>query len=205
MLRHTTHIIIDDADTFKRQALRWADENFDTVCYFDNNHYKDYAHHSYECLIAAGAKSTLQLNYGKAFDSLKDFYESEKDWLFGFLGYDLKNEVENLRSRNHDGLHFPDIFFFQPEMVVEIFNKHAIVSSLTPAPSPLERGDQAVSLFLTKLSQKYFDSPLACPEKDSADTLSSGEGRGEARISESSYLETVRKIKDHIQRGDIYE
>ncbi len=183
MLRHTTHIIIDDPDNFKRQALSWADENFDTACYFDNNHYKNYSHHSYEGLIAAGVKNMLLLNCANAFDSLKNFYENRKDWLFGFLGYDLKNEVEKLQSENHDGLNFPDLFFFQPEVVIEIFEKHAVAHACSGA----------------------FPLAMLRKAQNSIPSASSGEIQLCSRVSKREYLDTVQKIRKHISRGDIYE
>lgn len=188
--RHTTHIIIDDSDKFKSQVLNWANENFVTVCYFDNNHYKDYSHSSYEGLIAAGAKSKLQLKYGNAFDSLKSFYENKKDWLFGFLGYDLKNEIENLRSKNYDGLNFPDLFFFQPEVVIEIFERHAIIHSF----------DSGINV------RVISEGRAIAQHRDLFGKPSPGRSiQLFSRISKSEYLQTVRKIKHHIQRGDIYE
>ena len=38
-----------------------------------------------------GAKDQITSRYGNAFETLKRFHERKQDWLFGFLGYDLKN------------------------------------------------------------------------------------------------------------------
>ncbi len=51
----------------------------------------------------------------QAFDKLKEYQTLSKDWIFGYLTYDLKNAVENLKSSNFDGLEFPDLYFFQPK------------------------------------------------------------------------------------------
>ena len=59
----------------------------------DNNGYENYPYHSHECLLAVGAKSEL-VPTSDSFEALKKFYEEKKNWLFGFLSYDLKNEVE---------------------------------------------------------------------------------------------------------------
>ncbi|MCK6695206.1 MAG: anthranilate synthase component I family protein, partial [Thermoanaerobaculia bacterium] len=55
---------------------------------------------------------------GSAFSQFQRFYDTKQDWLFGFFGYDLKNEVEKLHSQNPDGIGLPDMFFFQPEIVI---------------------------------------------------------------------------------------
>jgi hypothetical protein len=50
-----------------------------------------------------------------AFEDLKQYQQVTKDWLFGYLSYDLKNDIEELQSHNFDGLEFPDLYFFQPK------------------------------------------------------------------------------------------
>lgn len=55
-----------------------------------------------------------------AWQALDHFYESNNDWLFGYLSYDLKNQIEDLESSNHSFLTVPDLFFFVPEILIEI-------------------------------------------------------------------------------------
>src|SRR5690606_7535848 len=54
-------------------------------------------------------------DYIQAFDKLKEYQTSIKDWLFGYLTYDLKNDIEDLSSKNFDALELPDLYFFQPK------------------------------------------------------------------------------------------
>ena len=52
---------------------------------------------------------------GTAFDQLRQFYRANKgEWLFGHLGYDLKNETEALQSRHPDRLGFGILPFSFP-------------------------------------------------------------------------------------------
>jgi len=68
--------------------------------------------------MGAGALQELSANAGHALTSLQTFLGEEKDWIFGHLAYDLKNELEALSSSHADGIGFPDllsasrIFFF---------------------------------------------------------------------------------------------
>ena len=113
-------IKIDDCAEFKLQVFQWASQ-FETICYFDNKEYSGYHHNSFEGLIAVGEDASIlkhRNDKDSAFEKLKQFWEIEKDWLFGFLSYDLKNEVENLASENFDGLSFPEMHFFKPQMPV---------------------------------------------------------------------------------------
>src|SRR5277367_2756313 len=95
--------------------------SFNIFCFLDNHHYQS-AYHSHECLLAAGATDFLQLDAGNAFGELKKFSDKHDDWMFGHFGYDLKNEIENLVSENEDNINFPDLFFFIPEIIIELSN-----------------------------------------------------------------------------------
>ena len=70
----------------------------------------------FEWCVAIDAAEEMNVS-SSAFESVKDFHSRKKDWLFGFLTYDLKNEIENLKSENHDGLNFPALHFFQPKYI----------------------------------------------------------------------------------------
>ena len=47
-----------------------------------------------------------------------DNFINDKDWLFGFFSYDLKNEIENLVSSNITFHSIPNISFFKPKVVI---------------------------------------------------------------------------------------
>jgi para-aminobenzoate synthetase component 1 len=64
-------------------------------------------------------------DYHNAFEDLKQYQQTAKDWLLVYLSYDLKNDVERLQSNNFDGLHFADLFFFQPKKIFFIKRKRA--------------------------------------------------------------------------------
>jgi len=101
---------ITNLQIFKQKALKWASA-FDVVCYLDSNSFYD-PYSKFDTLIAIGARADLTAQAGSAFDHLSKFREANPGWLTGFFGYDLKNEVENLRSSNKDKLNFPDLYFF---------------------------------------------------------------------------------------------
>jgi len=122
------------------------------------------------------------------FDALKKFHEEKQDWLFGFLTYDLKNELEKLSSENHDGLIFPSIHFFQPEFIF-MKNEEGIHFSC-------HTGDTKSKLLQLLQDIKSFTLP----------SVDIGfEGHISQRVLKDDYLKSVSRIKKHIQRGDIYE
>ncbi|HNG89660.1 MAG TPA: hypothetical protein PK858_05635, partial [Saprospiraceae bacterium] len=111
-MRHTAHFPIHDLARCKAQLLHWAAAQ-PVAMYLDSNqHAPDYA--KWECLVGAGAAREMTCAAGTAFARLRDFLGDEgSDWAFGFLAYDLKNEVEQLRSDGYDGMGLPDLMFFQ--------------------------------------------------------------------------------------------
>src|SRR5690606_5425429 len=84
------------------------------VVYLDSNDYPQ-KYSSYDMVLAVEAFTLIQTDYFGAFQKLSEYYHTTKDWLFGYLSYDLKNDTEDLKSNNFDGLGFPDLFFFQPK------------------------------------------------------------------------------------------
>jgi para-aminobenzoate synthetase component 1 len=171
---------VQEIQLFKQKALRWAN-GFDVCCYLDSNSYND-QYGEYDFLIAAGVSDELSCAIGNAFEKWKAFYELHRNWMFGFLSYDLKNELESLVSENTDQLEFPDLYFFVPEYL--IISKAGKIQVLL--------GDSAVIDTIQDTS--FIESP--------ADTVPLEVNK---RIDRAVYLEAVSDMQEHILRGDIYE
>jgi para-aminobenzoate synthetase component 1 len=164
----------------KAKALQWAD-GFEVCCVLDNNQYVGNAYHAYELLIAAGAKTEVQAACGNAFSALKDFYEAAPDWMFGLLSYDLKNEIETLESNNHDGLKFPDLYFFRPLYLIAL--KGGKLEILIGDPAILHE----------------IDATVLKPAKAQHDICMT------PSMNKETYLDNVHTLQEHIRKGDCYE
>ena len=164
---------------FKQKALYWANQ-FDVCCFFDSNNYKD-AYSAYDFIIAAGVDDELKSSTGNAFDELKSFYTKQKQWLFGFFSYDLKNETEDLNSNNADHLNFDDLYFFVPKYLIAF--KNGIAEVLI--------GHQSI---LSEIESFRFQAATH-PKKVSI----------KQRLSKDRYIQKVEALRNHIIRGDIYE
>ena len=206
-MRHTASFPIDDLAFWKKQLLYWA-SSAELGVYLDTNQHVSsildsegmtlshpLTSTSWECLAAAHAVEVLEANAGDAFQQLNIFQKGGDDWLFGFLGYDLKNEVEQLSSQNHDGIKLPDLGFFRPETVVGI------------KPVPILETSQVSYLLeiqtLERLPEAVFKEITTAPRPTQKE-----ENKGiklQPRISKPAYLETVEAIRQHIAGGDIYE
>jgi para-aminobenzoate synthetase component 1 len=170
----------ENIELFKRKALQWAASS-ETACYFDSNGFTD-PYSAFDALIAAGVASDLTESSGSPFESLDALLQNNRDWILGYLGYDLKNEIENLSSSNQDSLSFPDLYFFKPLHLIQI--KGDKVQIISPAADAIVEEIEGTSLKKT---------PFAFS------------GKIESRFSPAEYKETVSRLKEHIQRGDIYE
>ena len=103
----------------------------------DSNDYPQ-RYSSYDCMLAVDAFTSVKTDYHNAFEDLKQYQQTTKDWLFGYLSYDLKNDVEVLHSNNFDGLDFPDLFFFQPKKIVTLKGSQIEIQYLTMCVDEVE-------------------------------------------------------------------
>ncbi len=165
------------------QLLSWV-SRFGNCCFLDNNNYKN-SSGEFESLAGAGSISILELNAGNAFSELHKFIANHPDYLFGHLCYDLKNELEDLNSRNSDQIQFSDLFFFVPEYVFRLGSRSIEIGSL--------RNDHS----------EVWDKIKTCIAGEGSETL--GLPLISARMSKEEYLDSVQKIRQHILRGDCYE
>ena len=85
----------------------------------ESNLPKDYI--NYDVLAGVGKKAILISN-NDSFEKLNKLHTQKKDWLFGYLSYDLKNEIEELSSNNMDNFNTDNLTFFVPEYVILLNN-----------------------------------------------------------------------------------
>ncbi len=175
---------LENPTAFKEQLLSWADQ-FREVVYLDSNAYHQ-NHSSYDMVLAVEAFTAIKTDYHNAFEDLNQYQQQTKDWLFGYLSYDLKNDTEDLFSKNHDGLHFPDLFFFQPKKLFLLKGNQLELHYLRMCDDEMEEDLEAIA------QQSVFLQP-----KVGIDI--------QQRISKNNYIDKVEVMLEHIQRGDIYE
>ena len=117
-MRTSIHKFISNPAQFKQQLLTWA-QSCREIAFLDSNESKQ-SYTNFDAVLAVNAFTSLKTDYFNAFEDLKQYQQTTKDWLFGYLSYELKNDVEVLYSVNFDGLKFPDLYFFQPKKLLRI-------------------------------------------------------------------------------------
>ncbi len=221
--------------------LSWADR-FSICCFLDNHEYR-LPGHSMDCLLGAGALDSVEATAGTpALARLEDFAAGRKDWLFGHLGYGLTKETEPPSGTGQpqgsgnrigrtvptlpDPIGFPDLFFFVPEIVIELRPVIAIdpasdsrpATAIDPGAGPMPGSlrigsfnrDQEV-IFEEIGAMRVEPSPRGDQEAEakvpaagaSPDALTPA--RMGPRFSREEYLEIVKGLQEHIHRGDCYE
>lgn len=169
----------------KEQLLSWG-RKFQEIAWLDSNDNNSKTG-EYEAILAVEAFTAIKTDHVNAFDKLKEYQETTADWIFGYLSYDLKNDVERLKSSNHDGLHFPDLYFFQPQKLIFIKNDQIEFRYLRMINDEIEEDFEIIRNFKVELVAEQSTVKV------------------EARISKEQYLEKISKMLHHIHRGDIYE
>ena len=169
-----------DLKETKNKVLNWI-KQFDTFCFLDNHGYQQ----GFDgCIAGAVPRSVIESRAGGALGKLDEFTRShEAAWLFGHLGYDLKNETESLNSEHEDHIGFPDLYFFEAGIVIQVSEK--ILSIDAPDPADVHRQILAASPAMK------FEPPSISEVK--------------AGITREEYLDIIGKLKSHIHRGDCYE
>ena len=184
-MRTSIYKNLSDAKLFKKQLLSWS-QQFREVVFLDSNEYPQ-KYSNYDCVLAVDAFTSIKTDYHNAFEDLKQYQQTTKDWLFGYLSYDLKNDTELVQSRNYDGLEFPDLFFFQPKKLFVLKGNELEMHYLNMCDDEIEYDFEA--LLKQTAPSTEISEPLNIQQ----------------RIPKEFYLEKVSKMLDYINIGEIYE
>lgn len=162
------------------------------ICYFDsNNGSKKAEQTSQNQILAIGSTQEIIVKSNhNALEQLQSFCDRNKFWIFGFLSYDLKNEIEELSSENIDIQDFPMLHFFTPKLVIQCMsNNHYVYYD-----------DYFTNIEEVK---NIYDLVFSKTDSSASETFLKPEIK--SRITKDEYLKTFESIKSHIFRGDIYE
>ena len=185
MKRTSQTFQIQNVVNFKSQLLVWA-QQFKTAVWLDSNNYQQ-THSNFDAVLAVEPISKIKSDYQQAFEQLKKYQTSVNDYIFGYLSYDLKNDVENVASNNFDGLHFADLYFFQPKKIFFIKGNTIEV--------------KYISNFKNEINADLEEINKAKSQKQKA----KGQVKIKLRIHKDDYFKKLNAVLSHIHRGDIYE
>jgi len=110
LIRISKTFRLKDVSSFKKKLLKWSEKSVTSVFLNSNNHKSQI--NNYEAILAIDSYSEIPYTRNNSLNKLDNFLKNTQDWVFGYLSYDLKNELENLESKNIDSFDLPNLFFF---------------------------------------------------------------------------------------------
>ena len=185
-MRLTVTYQLSNVEHFKKQACAWASQFMHATVLLGNTEPSQGKYLEYDMLVGVGALSEI-IPSTQSFNALEQYQQQAQDWLFGYLSYDLKNELEDLRSSNSDRLQFPQMHFFRPKWVIVVKGNTVKIHF----PECSER----------KEMHQLFGEIMKYQTYDWKNHIS----KVEAKLTKEDYLQAVEKLQVHIQKGDIYE
>lgn len=184
-MRTSIHKIISNPIRLKKELLIWS-QQFRELVFMDSNDYPQ-QYSSYDCILAVDAFTSIKTDYHNAFEDLKQYQQVTNDWLFGYLSYDLKNDIEDLQSNNFDGLNFSDLFFFQPKKIFLLKGNEIEIKYLNCCDDEVDEDFKNISISCTAFRIQAQKIEI------------------KQRVSRESYLKKIDLLLQHIHRGAIYE
>jgi len=183
--RTSKKIQLQNTTEFTSKLFDWS-QQFEQIAWLDSNNYEQ-KYSSYDIVLAVDAFTLLTTNTTEAFTKLQHYKNDCKDYIFGYLSYDLKNEIEALTSANSDGLNFSDLYFFQPKKLFFLNGNELIIEYLEYFEHEIESDIKDILSYIKPEIEIEHDVKI------------------HKRITKQQYLDQLDKILNHIHRGDIYE
>lgn len=185
MQRTAAFFSIENIENFTEKLLFWA-QQFETVVWLDSNkHQQKYS--SFDAVLAIEEFTSIKTDTFTAFEKLKEYQSITNDYIFGYLSYDVKNDTEKLVSNNFDGLHFSDVYFFQPQKLMFIKGNTVEFQYLKMVDDEIASDFEQIKQVESLKIKKFKDLKI------------------KPRIPKAEYFEKVTKALEHIHRGNIYE
>ena len=173
---------VDNVSKIKDKLLIWGAQ-YNTVAWLDSNSNNKT---NIEGFLAVDQISFITTDYQNAFEQLKFYIDKIQDYAFGYLGYDLKNDVEKLSSHNIDETGFPDLYFFQPKKLIEVQKDRVLFRYPEDLVDDIEKDWNAI---LTSKKEEVTKTPLDIQH----------------RIDKKTYIKQVEKALNEIHKGEVYE
>jgi len=140
-------------------------------------------------------------------DSFDELEKELGNKYFGYLSYDLKNQLEDLKDGEKSFLNLPNLWMINFGLVLEfdhdkkVINEFSLHSALRVSSLSLQLSSSSSQRRLG--SQQVQKDPIlrwdgGINNYNSIKNLTSN-------FSKSEYLEKVKTIQTHIQNGDIYQ
>lgn len=163
----------------RKKALVWAN-SFSHFSYFTHNQII-YPESGFLEILGVGLARQIKFSTEQTcWETLAEAHRNT--WLMGYLGYDLKNEIEDLQSINPDHKQWPTAFFYEPIHLICFTGNTLEISAANPDEIWEAINRQEIVESQTPTTVDW-----------------------QAQTTRERYIETVEQLRQHIIEGDIYE
>lgn len=178
-----------DLKNIRNKLLNYS-RQFDTCFFYDSNAELNprlpFSYRSYDFLVALGTHQIVNVQTDKTFNCIEKFQQNHHTWLFGYLAYDIKNEIENLTSHNDDFLALPHASFVEPQIVLAVNGINLEIILIDDC------------FVLQSVADDILGQSNSIEESLSAATI-------HAKTSQEEYIQAFQEFQKQIAYGNIYE
>ena len=172
---------IENINDFKDKLLFFS-KSKENVILLDSNSKKN----DYEFIFSYGKISELK-SFDNSLDKLDNYIKQVDDWIFGFVSYDLKDEIEGFSSKNLKYFDVPNLSFFQPS-TIWVFDGVELKALYFDEKELFDVWNEINKIHIG------YDSIKSNPNVEL-----------KGRLSREEYIKKIKNIKKRIKMGDTYE
>jgi para-aminobenzoate synthetase component 1 len=178
-----------DHQNIRNKLLNYTHQ-FNNFFFYDSNSDVNISsaltYQTYDFIVALGIQRELKFESGDSFEQLETFHKANNTWLFGYLAYDLKNEIEELYSKNEDILNISNIQFIEPQIVIAIIGSEMLITVI----------DHKLT------AEKIAEDILKI---EAIEEIELPKSKIRAQTSKTDYINTFNRLQAEINYGNIYE
>ena len=172
---------VENINDFKDKLLFFS-KSKENVILLDSNSKKN----DYEFIFSYGKISELK-SFDNSLDKLDNYIKQVDDWIFGFVSYDLKDEIEGFSSKNLKYFDVPNLSFFQPS-TIWVFDGVELKALYFDEKELFDVWNEINKIHIG------YDSIKSNPNVEL-----------KGRLSKEEYIKKIKNIKKRIKMGDTYE
>ncbi len=172
----------DIASNWKERLLYYS-QSFPFAAVYDSCESRVDQYGQYEWLMGVANR------HARTFTEWKNLKGNLGKWWMGVLPYELKTQFEPSVSSLHEPwINWPEVAFFQPELLVQVFRNEQTIH--------LQSHDESLLAEVVSLLQT---------SQDSIHWVDLPNLQFDAGYSQQAYQDQILRIKAHIREGDFYE
>ncbi len=186
MIKYLKNLEEGEANRLKQNILEWSNAQDEYCTLFENITIQSRDENQFIWKLGVICQSEyLYDSLDFPLTKFEEYIQTKENEKFCFISYDLKNNFENLTSRNEDKVDFPLILAWEPQLIF-IYNTQG-------------------SLEIHYTNEKSHQQAEAILNWDKKTNKVKEDGEIVNKISKGEYENAFNKIANYIKVGDLFE